>query len=91
MITRRNGLGEHAPFEFVAERFFIQEDPRITELFVKPIFDLLHASDYALQIAVACQHNEGRVCFARKRIGYRCLMIVFLGNASLVRRFLLVA
>ena len=31
-----------------------QEDPRVLEFFVKPVFHLLHALDDTLQVTIAC-------------------------------------
>ena len=41
-------------FECVLERFLIQENIGILELFIEAIFHLLHAADHAVQVAVPC-------------------------------------
>lgn len=51
-----NVLDEH-----VRERLFVKEDIRVTEAFVEAIFHLLDAFYHALDIPIACQHDDRRV------------------------------
>ena len=47
--------------EVIREWLLVQEDIRITEALVKAVFHLFHALCYALEIAIARQHNDGRI------------------------------
>jgi len=61
-------------FEFVGERLFVQENPRVLELFVEPVLYPPDAADCVVQVAVPGQHDHGSVGFPNIQ-GLACVEI----------------
>jgi hypothetical protein len=56
-VRRMNAL-----FELICERLFVEKDIGIMEALVKAVFHLFHTPHDTLDIRVARQHDEGRIC-----------------------------
>ena len=52
----------HAPLELFRERLLVEERPGVAELAVEAVFELTDALERALDVAVAGEHEERRVC-----------------------------
>ena len=52
---------DDALLERIRERLFIEEDVGITEALVEAVFHLFDTSRRAVNIAIPCQHHNGRI------------------------------
>ena len=57
--TRKGG--GRARFEIVREGLIVQKDPWVLILAIEPVFYLMHGLHRALNVRVACEHDERRV------------------------------
>ena len=57
----------HPRLELVRERFFVHEDVIVVMLVIEHVFQLFHAREDALQIAVPGQDDDGGVDLGRRR------------------------
>lgn len=70
--------------EIIVERRLVEEDPRISELFVEPILSLLHALDDTIYVTVTRKDNECRIRAACEWIWHSLWMEVFGAGSGFV-------
>lgn len=59
-IFHPNGKGD-ALLELIRERLFVEKDIGITETLVEAVFHLFDTLHHAGDIAIPCQHDDGRI------------------------------